>query len=142
MIKAAILKLQDSVGANDLEPVADISKSEYFKPWHIVVRKGKKYVWNKIKFLPTGFSLSDILVPKDSLILTDATAATVKSSVLASACSLTDKITVKGKLGAKLKHTLEIDISGREYMHLKANFGQVTKMELNVVELNKKLESG
>jgi hypothetical protein len=142
MIKAAILKLIETVGANDLEPVADITKSEYFKPWHIVVRKGKKYVWNKTKFLPTGFSLSDILVPKDSLILTDATAAAVKSSVLASAYSLADNLTLKGKLGAKLKHTLEIDISGRKYKYLKANFGKLTKMELNLVELNKKLESG
>ncbi len=43
---------------------------------------------------------------------------------------------------AKLKDVLDIDISGREYIYLHANLGEITKVELNLVELNKKLESG
>lgn len=137
MFEAAVVKLVESVSELSLEPVPDLYSAEWCKPWKIGVKKEKKFFWNSAKFIPTQFSLSDILVTPSEVL-----AETTTSSPFLTSYAQTHKLALDGKLGAKLKDVLDIDVSGRDYIYLHANLGSITKVELNLVELNKKVESG
>ena len=137
MFEAAVVKLVKSVSNNDLEPVPDLYSAEFCKPWKIVVRKEKKYFWNHTKFVPTQFSLPDIIVPSSEKLNTPTTNATFINTY-----AQAHKLSLDGKLGAKLKDIFEIDLAGHEYIELHSDLGEIAKVNLNIVELNKFLESG
>ena len=129
MFEAAVTKFAKTVGDDVLLPVPSLTDGDKCNVLNLVVKKNRRWFWQSPKYEPTGFTLQDIL--KDN----GANNAPIKTSELLPAYEKTNKLSVKGKLGGKLKGLLELEVAGSDSIDLETKFGKVNKSEISAKDV-------
>ncbi|CAH1790265.1 unnamed protein product [Owenia fusiformis] len=127
MFEAAVYRFVKAVGEESLHQVPDLDKSNLCKPLAIVVKKNKRWFWQKAKYKPYPFSLEQILTENDHIQLP----CSVRKYVT---YNKTSCFSASGKIGASLKSIIEADIEGSDTVQLDAKFGVVNKVELASID--------
>ncbi|XP_069032348.1 gasdermin-E-like [Embiotoca jacksoni] len=107
--------------------VTRVNDSHKLVPMALVVKRNRIWIWQRPKYQPTDFTLSDLLLG---------------DKVLRPEVSETEFLTYKGTFGDELSGKLETEagplsatLEGRGSFKLKSSFGQLKKEELEVKKL-------
>ncbi|XP_069555439.1 gasdermin-E-like [Brachyistius frenatus] len=107
--------------------VTRVNDSHKLVPMALVVKRNRIWIWQRPKYQPTDFTLSDLLLG---------------DKVLRPEVTETEFLTYKGTFGDKLSGKLETEagpfsvaLEGRGSFKLKSSFGQLKKEELEVKKL-------
>uniref|UniRef100_H3C1H7 Gasdermin pore forming domain-containing protein n=1 Tax=Tetraodon nigroviridis TaxID=99883 RepID=H3C1H7_TETNG len=107
--------------------VSRVNDSKKLVPMALVVKRNRPWFWQKPKYHPTDFTLSDLLQGDE---------------VLCPEVSETEFLTYNGTFGDKLSGKLDTDagpvsviLEGRGSSKLQSSFGKLKKQELDVTKL-------
>lgn len=134
MFEAAVTKFTKTIGDHVVIQPPTLDQSENCNPLQIVVKKNRKWRWQSATYYPTPFSLPQLLQGEEDL-------GVKVSSELAVTYNKIHKLSVKGKLGAKIKLLLDVELDGSDSVDVEAKFGNVNKLTVDETKLMTILES-
>ncbi|XP_063953205.1 pejvakin-like isoform X2 [Lytechinus pictus] len=118
---------------SNLVPSPSLSDAGNCHPYHLVVKKNKKYFWNKVRLYPTPFTLSDIVDGDLTDNAFDEVNPTKKDLVN---FERTLTIEAKGKLEASLAMEVAgFELDGNHRIEVSVDFGQIAEKSLDIPEL-------
>ncbi|XP_038832458.1 gasdermin-E-like [Salvelinus namaycush] len=129
MFSTATINFVEEIGDNDgsLIPVSSLIDSDKLVPLSLVVKRKRFWIWQKPKYLPTDFTLSDVLTGDTPL-----TPVVVK----------TDFLKYQGTFGDNKSGNFEsnvvavnLKVEGKDTSKLQSSFGSLKKEEVDVQKL-------
>nr|XP_006824139.1 PREDICTED: pejvakin-like [Saccoglossus kowalevskii] len=125
MFKSLTDKLSKSLGEDTLLPVPSLDQADNCRPLSIVVKKNRRWFWRAPKYLPSQYTLSQLLSNKEDLdvpiINEDLTNFDDVSS-----------FSVKGKIGAKIASEVDLDVKASDDIQMSSKLGQIVKNKVNI----------
>ncbi|XP_054757324.2 pejvakin-like [Lytechinus pictus] len=118
---------------SNLIPSPSLSDADNCHPYHIVVKKKKRFFWNKDRLYPTPFTLSDIVDVDEADGTFDEVDPTKKDLV-----NFERLLTIeaKGKLEASLaREVAGFELDTNRHIEVSVDFGQVAEKSIDVPEL-------
>lgn len=137
MFSTAVSHFVKAVGKDSFIPVPSLDVADNVKLLQVVVKKNRYWFWQKPSYLPTDFSLNDLLKDNGNVSLP------AMNRFLVSNYNPSYSISVNGKFGAALcKELIHVEVDADDEVKLDVNFGNVDKSEVdNIPKLLKELES-
>ncbi|XP_064598207.1 gasdermin-E-like [Liolophura sinensis] len=137
MFSTAVSHFVKAVGKDSFIPVPSLDVADNVKLLQVVVKKNRYWFWQKPSYLPTDFSLNDLLKDNGNVSLP------AKGELLVGDYNPSYSISVNGKFGAALcKELIHVEVDADDEVKLDVNFGDVDKYEVNnIPKLLKELES-
>ncbi|XP_069077470.1 pejvakin isoform X2 [Pleurodeles waltl] len=135
MFAAATKNFVKQVGdGGKLIPVPCLSEADKYQPLSLVIKKKRRFLSKKSKFISTPFTLKDILQGEKEI------SAGVSSYQLLNYEDKSD-VSINGRRGNQIMNDVGVNISGSDSLAVKASFGIVTKHEVEVPTLLKEVIS-
>ncbi|XP_078539952.1 pejvakin [Lissotriton helveticus] len=135
MFAAATKNFVKQVGdGGKLIPVPCLSEADKYQPLSLVIKKKRRFLSKKSKFISTPFTLKDILQGEKEI------SAGVSSYQLLNYEDKSD-VSLNGRRGNQIMNDVGVNISGSDSLAVKASFGIVTKHEVEVPTLLKEVIS-
>ncbi|XP_036395434.1 gasdermin Eb [Megalops cyprinoides] len=110
-----------------LIPVSRLNDSDKLVPLSLVVKRKRFWFWQRHKYLPSDFTLSDVLLGSKPI-----NPVVVETDFLKYAGTFGD--TVSGKVDAELGKT-NVSVEGKGSFKLQSSFGSLRKQEVDVQKL-------
>ncbi|XP_056154650.1 gasdermin-E-like isoform X2 [Lampris incognitus] len=110
-----------------LIPVSRLNDSDKLVPMAIIVKRKRLWFWQRPKYQPTDFTLSDLLVEDTTL-----SPVVSETDFLGYQGTFTD--TLSGKLDAKAG-VVSVNLEGQGSSKLQSSFGKLKKQEVDVKQL-------
>ena len=106
MFEAAVSKFVKSVGEESLIAVPSLDQAEQCRPLHVIIKKNRRWIWQRAKYEPSQFMLHDVLTRPEEISVSQNTRKL---------CTYNKKhkFSVDGRIGAKLKTFLDAEIAGK-----------------------------
>eukprot|EP00057_Strongylocentrotus_purpuratus_P011659 XP_011666133.1 PREDICTED: myb-like protein X [Strongylocentrotus purpuratus] len=109
-----------------------LSVASNCRPYHLVIKKNKKYFWNHVSLFPTSFTLSDIL-DDDGAERFDEVGST-------EAVLVNFERSLRIKAGGKVEASLAMEIAGFELdanrrIVVSVDFGKIVEKSLDIPQL-------
>ena len=73
VFQAAVSKFVKNVGEESLLPVPDLNTANNCRPFHIVVKKNRRWFWQSCKYEAKQFSIMELLTNQDPLKVEETT---------------------------------------------------------------------
>ena len=136
MFEAAVTKFAKAIGGEDLGliPVPSLVSAARCDVFDVVLKKYRRWFWQTPVYEPTGFKLQDILVEENVI-----DKSLIKTELLLPSYSKINKLKANGKLGAKLKGLLELEIHGLDSIDVETIFGKINKTQIEPEDMLKTL---
>ncbi|XP_071252071.1 gasdermin-E-like [Salvelinus alpinus] len=129
MFSTATRNFVEEIGDDDgsLIPVSSLIDSDKLVPLSLVVKRKRFWIWQKPKYLPTDFTLSDVLTGDTPL-----TPVVVKTDFLKYQGTFGDN--KSGNLESNLV-AVNLKVEGKDTSKLQSSFGSLKKEEVDVQKL-------
>ncbi|XP_030830372.1 pejvakin-like [Strongylocentrotus purpuratus] len=102
------------------------------RPYHLVIKKNKKYFWNPVVLFPTSFTLSDIL-DDDRAEMFDEVGST--TAVLVN-FERSLRIKARGKVEASLAMEIAgFELDAKRHIAVSVDFGKIVEKSLDIPKL-------
>ncbi|XP_052368042.1 gasdermin-E-like [Oncorhynchus keta] len=127
MFSTATRNLVEEIDDGSLVPVSSLIDSDKLVPLSLVVKRKRFWIWQKPKYLPTDFTLSDVLTGDTPL-----TPVVVKTDFLKYQGTFGDN--KSGNIESNLV-AVNLKVEGKDTSKLQSSFGSLKKEEVDVQKL-------
>ncbi|KXJ08722.1 uncharacterized protein LOC110248344 [Exaiptasia diaphana] len=127
-------QLVKDTGRSSLHPIVDLNSASQCKIMCIIEKKKSRWFWRPTKYLPTPFTLNELMTKPIDV------SKKIKTSEFVSNYSNQPTLHVSGKLGGKIAKELGIDVSTADSFVVKMDLGSINKSEIRWQDLNDALK--